>query len=789
MSSKQLMTACLAILATSQAQAQESTAPAANPSAGGLEEITVTARRREESMQSVPLSISAVSGAELQAAGITDVFQLGTKMPGLTIVPGNGAGGSQPLFAIRGLSQQELTILADPSVTTYMGDIVYARAQGINSAMFDLGSVEVLKGPQGTLFGRNTTGGAIVIRPSRPVDYAEGYASLTMGNLGTRQFEAMANVPLGDRVQLRIAGVTREDDGFIRDIITARSVNYTNTDAVRVSLAAQPTDKLETLFVYNRFIEDDGGTGTFIYQVNDARNAAGAYTSTLCGAGPSFLGWGACAPMLAAQQERGPEKVQSGAPVFTKIGTWDLSNTTSYAINDSLTVKNILGYRSINSHNYEDTDGTPWPVLSIERIDSFTQWSEELQVLGSSERLDWIVGAYWFNEEGSNQGISMTAQREPAPGNTDAFGFEPRPRAFPSWSNTWVEGDNTSKALFAQGTWRFTDAWSMTAGARYTMDEKGAVIRNQTGNQTGPTTCRFTIDADGNPATPETRPAVADCALSLTEDFSEPTWNVSLEYKPSGDSLVYLAHRHGYRSGGFGARASTEAGLRRTFEPETVDDIELGAKADWEISGRKALRTNLALFYSDYKDIQRLLTDPSTVPVTTVTTNAGKATIEGAEFEASWWLTDSLEFSAWYTYTKAEFTEFTAPDGRDLSIFPFARAPENMASASLDYTLPISSSVGRVSVGANYWYTDDYSSNDDFHPTAMVEGYSLVNLRADWTGIFGSKVDVGAYVRNALDEEYTLEVLNLYAALGFDGRTPGEPRTYGVRVTYNFGER
>ena len=371
----------------------------------------MTARRREESIQSVPVAVSAVGGAELTAEGLTDLVQLGTKMPGLTVAPGNGAGSATPLFAIRGLSQQELTILADPSVTTYMGDIVYARAQGINSAMFDLDRVEVLKGPQGTLFGRNTTGGAIVIRPAQPSTTNEGMAALTFGNHGAAMFEAMANLTLGDRVQLRVAGVIDQDDGYIEDIITGRSVNDTDTQAFRVSLAAQPTDKLDTLFVYNRFIEDDGGTGTFIYDVNTATNATGGYTSTICGAGPTFLGWGSCTQLLADQQARGPFKVQSGAPAFTKIGTWDLTNTTSYAISDSLTVKNIVGYRSVDNHNYEDTDGTPWPVLSIERIDTFTQWSEELQLIGSTEKLDWIVGAYWFNEEGSNQGLSMTAQR------------------------------------------------------------------------------------------------------------------------------------------------------------------------------------------------------------------------------------------------------------------------------------------------------------------------------------------------------------------------------------------
>ena len=545
MTNSKLMLACLAVLAAAQAYGQEQPPPQPGAAVGGLEEVIVTARRREESIQSVPVAVSAVGGAELVAEGVTDVVALGTKMPGLTIAPGNGAGSATPLFAIRGLSQQELTVLADPSVTTYMGDLVYARAQGINAAMFDLDRVEVLKGPQGTLFGRNTTGGAIVIRPAQPSKANEGTAALTYGNHGTSTFEAMGNVELGDRVQLRLAGVWDEDDGYIDDVITGRSVNFTDTQAFRASLAAQPIEGLDTLFVYNRFIEDDGGTGTFINDVNTARDTAGAYTSTVCGAGPTFLGWGPCEPMLADQRARGPFRVQSGVPAFTKIGTWDLTNTTSYAFNDAVSIKNIVGYRSVDNHNYEDTDGTPWPVLSIERIDTFTQWSEELQLLGSTDKLDWIVGAYWFNEEGSNQGFSMTAQREPAPGNTDAYGVEPRPRGFGSWSNTWVEGDNTSKALFAQGTWRFTDQWSLTAGARYTIDEKGAVVRNQTGdNVTGPTACRFTVDTDDDPATPEVRPDIGDCKLPLSEEFSEPTWNVSLEYKPSDGMLYYLAHRH-----------------------------------------------------------------------------------------------------------------------------------------------------------------------------------------------------------------------------------------------------
>ena len=198
------------------------------------------------------------------------------------------------------------------------------------------------------------------------------------------------------------------------------------------------------------------------------------------------------------------------------------------------------------------------------------------------------------------------------------------------------------------------------------------------------------------------------------------------------------------------------------------------------------LRTNLAVYYSDYKDIQRLLTDPNTVPVTTVTTNAGAAEIKGAELELTFIPIENLRITGWYSYTDAKFTDFIAPDGRDLSVFPFARAPKNSGSAAVQYTFPLGS-VGDLKVGGSYWFTDEYSSNDDFNPTVMVDGYKLVNFNAAWTNLMGTPLDVSVFVNNATQEEYNRAILNIYTSLGFDARTPGEPRTYGVQLRYRFG--
>jgi iron complex outermembrane receptor protein len=238
---------------------------------------------------------------------------------------------------------------------------------------------------------------------------------------------------------------------------------------------------------------------------------------------------------------------------------------------------------------------------------------------------------------------------------------------------------------------------------------------------------------------------------------------------------------------GFGARATTQAGLGRTFLPETVDDYEIGVKADWRPGGA-FLRTNLAVFYADYDDIQRLLTDITTVPVTTVTANAGNAVIQGAELEVLFRPLSWLEFSGFYAFTDAEFKEFRNPfDNTDLSGSPFARAPENIFGASARVHLPISANIGEVSVGVSYYYQDDYSANDNYNPaTSPQDSYELVNLNGEWNRFLGSPVDLLFFVNNALDEEYTTSVLGIGAAT-VNSAVASEPRTYGVRLRFNFG--
>lgn len=729
------------------------------------DEIFVTARRREENQQDVPLAVTALSAAQLERSGVTDVMSLQGTVPNLIIVPGQGAGTHTPVFAIRGLSQQDLTHLSDPSVSLYVNDMVIPRPMGGNIGFFDLANVQVARGPQGTLFGRNTTGGAVIVTPHAATDVLEGSISQTIAEHETYRTEAVLNLPLGDLAAIRVAGVHRESDGYILDTELSKNINTVDEDAMRVTLDVRPTARLSTQFAFNIAGADDGGTGT---------------TS---------------APPAIANSPSGRYVTQSGHPQHNDVDIWSLDNHITYELNENVTIRNIIGYRELQSNQLEDTDGRSAIAGLIGRITSQNQMSEELQILGEESWGNWIAGAYYFREEGDDLGGSVGVNLgAPAP-NPNVKTIDDI-RGYDQYSATWSTAENTSYAVFAQTTLHLDsidDGLSATVGVRQNWDERNAVILNRVVNDADPDgmACRYSRDLDNNTATPETAAALlteAQCHLSLGATFSEPTYNLSLDWAATDDLLFYVATRHGYRTGGFGARANTEAGLRRTFIPETVNDIELGMKADWNI-GSTFLRTNVALFYADYKDIQRLLTDNTTSPVTTVTTNAGQAEIQGIELEfllrpVSW-----FELSGFWAYTDADFTEFLSPQTTpptDISNAPFARAPRNINSATARFDLPLGESIGEGNFSVSYYHQDRYNSNDSFSPvTGWQEPYDLVDVVAGIDGLFGSNADVQVYANNAADNVYSTTVLS--AGAGIHSRTPGEPRTYGVRLRYNFG--
>lgn len=768
--------------------AQAETTSSASPASAGrsIEEVVVTARRREESVQSVPLAVTAISGETLQRNNVNNVLALSTQVPSLVIIPGPSADRTSLNFSIRGLNQQDQTVFSDPSVAVYINDIVVPRPQGANGGLYDIQSVEVLKGPQGTLFGKNSPGGAVNIRFNRPSREFEGYVGGTVGNYGELDSDVMVNAPLSDHAQLRFAGQTIRNDGWLEDVLLDDMINEKNSKAGRLSLALQPTEGMDSVFVYSRFVDDGGGTGAIVTDINLQP------PSLLATFGPrlGYTGDNTPSNVLAAQQQRDYKHTASGLPQSSDVSTWDLANTTTYELNDQLSVKNIVATRHLDAHNVNDPDGTPLPLVHINVNVEGKVFSEELQLLGKTESTDWIVGGYYFRETGFGDNYSYSLASLAATG----IAPQPAPSDTSFWSVTRNRAVNSSKAAFAQGTRKLDgllEGLSATLGGRYTQDTREATVENRAKSAaTGLESCRFTVDADGNPATPEVRPAIEDCSLTKEKDFSKITYNGSVDWKITPHNLVYLASRKGYRSGAFTARPTTEAGFTAT-PPETVTDYEIGTKNDFSFNDM-ALRTNVALYTADYQDVQRLLTrvennngivTPSTVLAT------GDATIQGLEVDFTFMPTDAIELSGFYSYTDAKFNKLQDPiTGADFSKNPFARAPKNISSLTVRYQLPVPSSLGQISTQLNYWHTDEYSGSDDFVPQVMNPAYELVNFRTDWRSLMGTNFDVGVFVKNVIDREYGTPNNTLYGSgVGNESISPGEPRTYGLDVKYRFG--
>lgn len=280
---------------------------------GSDTDIIVTARRREENIQDVPIAVSAFGGQALQEQNITNIETPNGRVPGLTTAPVSGSGRTAPAFSMRGQSQQEVGAIADPAVSLYVNDVPVPRAQGANLGIFDIASVEVLKGPQGTLFGRNTPGGAILIRPQLPKDHFEAFLSQTIGNYGLFTTEGMINLPLGESLSFRLAAQRVRRDGWIIDEITGKDVNSVEENAFRASLRiAPPSSPIEstTLFAYST--ADNGGTGGFL----------------------SFTLNPLAMPLLPGLRDRPFRHIVSGQPMFARIRNWSIDNTTTLELND-----------------------------------------------------------------------------------------------------------------------------------------------------------------------------------------------------------------------------------------------------------------------------------------------------------------------------------------------------------------------------------------------------------------------------------------------------------------------
>ncbi|MBG6119930.1 MULTISPECIES: TonB-dependent receptor [unclassified Sphingobium] len=795
--------ACLAIAEPALAQ-QAAVAPAqaADEALPGNEDIIVMARRRAESIQTVPVAVTAVSGIALEKQNVTSMLDLPRVAPGLSASPSGGASRNLPLYNIRGQQQGEFQPSSDPSVGIYWGDVVVQRAYGSDFNIFDLGQIEVVKGPQGTLFGRNTTGGNIVFRPNLPTDRFEAGATIQTGSYSLASAQAYVNVPLADGIALRVAGNYRYQQGYIRNTFATPSdykysfpgplnqisivdpplpgipgARYQGTKggAIRASLRID-SGPFESVTTATHIEANMGGSGYRLFAIQPGSAAATLISLT----NPTEL---AQIQALPTYQTRDNDMD------YTKVDYSDqLANTTSFEVSDEITVKNIIGYHKYKGSNFENIDGSSIPILEYGQAVKGWEFSDEFQILGDMPGLNWIAGAYYYKEKGNNQSYTP-----------NLLGFFVRGLQTPFYG--YQEARNESKSLFASATKTLdflAPGLSLTMGGRYTWDDRAIIFGTK--HNLGLPTQRCALEPSSATYTKfNAKFDAAACTMSESTNFGQFTYTASLDWKIARDKLLYAVTRKGYRSGGFGSRGTAPAPdpSGRTaydpFQPENVRDVEVGFKADWDLGGGARLQTNLSAYYQWYKNIQRLITfSPcATCVQQTVVFNAATAHIYGGEFEASLHVGKWLELNGSVALVRPVYDRFEFPLGSGVdwaSQATFGGAIRNQYNANAVVTLPVPEEIADTKVSV-YWHKRSSFYNQDnltSEVQAKVPGYSLTNARIDFNSIGGSNFDLAFAVNNLFDKKYLINKYSLYTQMGFVSGAAGAPRQWTGTMRFRF---
>jgi iron complex outermembrane recepter protein len=743
--------AALAATSTLAAPGPDLSDAAAEAAPNELDQVVVTARRRDESIQKVPITITAFSQDSLRSNDVEGVVDLQYLVPALS------AGGSEldnPNLSIRGQGTNGSGL---PGVIEYFNEIPlpidrFGAGGGSGAGLyFDLKDVQVLEGPQGTLFGRNSTGGDILLQSKRPTNDFGGYLELTNGNYDDHEINAALNVPLvADKLLVRVAvnGQTRE--GYERILAEPGYPNGTdldNTDyfAGRVTVTFRPSDNFQNDFIYSGLSSRNHGQA-FILSALDP-NGAAAMTY------PGIV-------QVFAQQERLGvwTEVASDTNLATRRYYKFYSDTARLSLTPTLTLRTILGYTQIRRDFSQDDDGTIYPIIDyssyLQGPDNNLQYSAEAQLLGKSlsNRLDWVAGIFY---------VDLPAQ------SYQTYS----PNIFGQVTQFASRQADASKAGYAQGTYDLS-SWvqglKFTGGIRYTWDDRSA--QSQLLDSTGACTVALK-NADGN------------CTSSGRSAEGAPTWTLGLDDQISPSTLLYLVSRRGYRTGGYNSYALNSP--HPEFQPEYVLDEELGIKSDWEI-GSVPVRTNVDVYHQGYTNIQLSTITFADGQFFTFEENAASATIWGAEFQSTANVTKALQIGASFAYINKAYTSF-APGVDVVSVLGLRtqNAPRLKYGLDARYRLPVKPSVGDVSLSANWsWQA---ANGDTSQPGGVAAAYGLLNVNANWNHIGSSAIDISFFMTNATKKVYISFPESLYDSVGLATETPGPPRMWGLRLRYSFG--
>ncbi|MEI4509409.1 TonB-dependent receptor [Sphingopyxis sp. CCNWLW253] len=784
-----LITTCALVGFAVPAHAQETAPTADEATSDNSGEIIVTARRREEALQDVPISVSAISGESLERSGVTDIQGLQYRTPSLSITSSQSQRNTVA-FSLRGQRTQETQLFTDPPVGTYFAEVVQPRPYGFGKSLYDIQSVQVLKGVQGTLFGRNMTGGAVLVEPAHPeLGVFKGEIRGQYGNYDMMDLYGMVNVPLGDTLAVRIAGLTHKRDGWARDVSGLRLDNQ-NFDTIRGSILWEPRDGISSLTIGDYYKSKEKGTAAFLTAIRLPSVISNYEGLRLGGRIDANVPAQAAEALRLFRERRFTLNIGAGdggnLDVFggprEEIENWGITNKTTIELSDALTLKNIFGYREQSREMVQDYDGIPAFLITPFQFSKTRNISEELQLQGQAfeNRLDFILGAFYFEEKGRDGSLANTLPELNIVGaglnarTTDATLFVT--------ANPGV-GYSRTAAAFIAGTFDITDQFSVSGGLRYNYDKRKITVSPSQPNRPNPdgSIGRCSFDTDAATAGVQTV-AFADCSFTNSKSFKELTYDATVQWEPSPEITTYASFRHGFRAGGFSTRATSFVTLQ-PFLPEFVDEYEIGLKTNTRL-GAGRLTTSTAIFRQDGSDVQKQRATFVNGNVFTIIDNTAKQRNQGGEFEATF-STDNFSLTGFYSLTKVKILAGSATSTLGPEIAQRG-VPKHQAGATATITPPLDPKIGELNFTFNYtWRSKIFL--DDFEVEGLQPAYSLVNVRAELGNIGGSGARVAIFANNLLDETYRTGVLGLIAeGLGFQSSVYGEPRMYGIEVGYKF---
>lgn len=754
-------------------------------SEAALEEVVVTARKREESLQETPIAVSAFSASDLEDRSLNNLMDVGSFAPNVIMATGQGGSGgaNNGQIYIRGIGQSDFLFTTDPGVGIYIDGVFHPRTLGASMDLMDLERVEVLRGPQGTLFGKNTVGGAVNVVPAKPTGELGGYVEGTFGRFDRTDFKGSIDFPIAEDTLFAKAALSYKNrDGYMdrRDFTTGATLDHSGSEdqiGGRIALRWLPSSDITVDLSADYSHWDQESVATQLVQFDDA-GAFGGVPTILWNA---LIGGPSGTPMSSAFISGDPDVTFGTGPNVNELDAWGINATIEWDLGWA-TLKSITAYREMEAAFGRDGDGSPLPIVHTDNDQDQDQFTQEIQVSGTGfdGRLNWVAGFFYFDEFGRDRNdVVLTSglfgALESLPVQLSGAPCAP-PFLAPGCAgnpinplldldfNIFNEIDIESMAIFSQGTVDFTEQLSLTLGIRYTYESKDYTLEHS-------------------------RPASNTFIVPLTtvgESWTEPTYTASLQYQWNDALMTYVTYSRGFKSGGFNGRP-TVSGEVSAFDPEFLKSYEVGMKSEWL---DRRLRFNVAAFVYNYDDLQfgAVTADPASGSLLLVIDNVAAADVKGVEFELRALPFEGLDITAAAGYTDFEISEVD-PSVSDVTLqTEMIRTPKWSASASVDYTFP-REDFGIFRIHGDWIYESESFADIQNTPSIARDSHSIFNARLTWElpgRGWSEGWQLAVFGTNLSDKRVLVSGLQALNSFGTAEGNYNRPREWGVSIKKSF---